>query len=108
MRQQQENPGETFLAEIEKLIDQVLFKASVAGKQIGHEQFRDTMPLVEQADHQCLLDSANSAVRHCAGRGDTQGLACQASLPEEFVVTQNADDCLLALLGSHRELHSAV
>ena len=37
MRQQQENPRQALLAGIEKLVDEILFKSSVACKQIGNE-----------------------------------------------------------------------
>src|ERR1017187_3572468 len=68
MCQQQENPGQAFLAGVEKLVDQILFIANVAGEQVRHEQFRDTLLLVEQMHHQRPLDSVESAIRQQIGR----------------------------------------
>jgi hypothetical protein len=108
MRQQQENPGQALLDGVEKLVDQILFKSNVAGKQVREEQFRDAVLLVEQTRHQRLLDPVNSAIAHGDSGREAQRLAGQASFAEELVVAQNADDRFLALVGCHRELHLAL
>src|ERR1039458_4968279 len=81
--------------------------ANVAGEQVRHEQFRDSVLLVEQTHHQRLLNSIKSAIRQRGGRCETQRLASKASLTEELVVAQNTDDRFLALLGCHREFYLA-
>ena len=48
MRQQQENSGQAFLAGVEQMVYQILFKANVARKQVRHEQFRDSVLLMQQ------------------------------------------------------------
>src|SRR5664280_1773366 len=103
MRQQQENSGQAFLTGVEKLVYQILFKANVARKEVRHEQFRDSVLLVKQTQHQQLLDPVKSAVRHRHGGGNAQRLAGHASLTEKLIVAQNADDRFLALLGGYRK-----
>jgi hypothetical protein len=49
MSQQQEHSGQTLLAGVEKLIDQIRFVADVARKQIHDEQFREVVLFVQRA-----------------------------------------------------------
>jgi hypothetical protein len=90
------------------LVHEILFKASIARKQVRDEQFRDTELLVKETHHQCLLDSVKSAIRHRARRGDAQRLTGQASVTEKLVVAKNAYDRFLALLRGHREFYFPV
>ena len=95
MSQQQQHPGQTLLAGVEELIDQIRFVSDVARKQMHDEQFREVVLFVQCARHQRLLNPGQSAISHGGSRGDAQQLACQASLAEEVTVAQNGDDRFL-------------
>jgi hypothetical protein len=107
MSQQQENPGQAFLARIEKLVDKVRFVSDVAGKQMPDKQFRDIMLFAKYARHQRFLNLVESAIRHGDGRSHARLLTREASLTKELAGAQNGNDCLLALLGNYLEFHFA-
>jgi len=107
MRQQQEDPGQTLLAGVEKLVDEILFISEAAGKQMRDEQVRDVLLFVEHARHQHLLNLDQRAIGNRGRRGDAQRLTGKASLAEEVTIPQEGDDRFLTLLGGHRVLHLA-
>src|SRR6187401_962619 len=52
MSQEQEYPGQSLLAGVKELVDQILFVAYVAGEQVLHEKLRNIELFVEHAHHQ--------------------------------------------------------
>src|SRR5579872_1074117 len=53
---QQQGPSQTLLAGIKELIHQILLDAKVAGQQVGNENIREFMFLVERAHHLTAVD----------------------------------------------------
>ena len=51
MSKQQKNPGQTLLARVEKLVDEIRFISDVPRKQMLDEQFRDIVLFVKYARH---------------------------------------------------------
>ena len=54
MSQQQENPGQAFLAVVKQLIDEIPFESNVAGRQMREEEFGDAVSLLEQVHQEPL------------------------------------------------------
>ena len=71
------------------------------------EQFRNFVPLVENADHERLTKLVQSAGCNCGRRCHSLPLAGEASLAEELTGTQQGKGCFSALFGNDRELHPA-
>src|SRR3990170_2415024 len=106
--QQQENPGQPFLARIEQLIDQVRLHANVARKEIGREQLSKNGLFVQQADHGFLLDPDGGAVGYRRRRRHAKALTGQATLANEGVGPEHGDDRFFPLCGHYRELDLAL
>src|ERR1700722_846068 len=56
LRQQQQNPRQTFLAGVEKLIDKISLGSHAADQQKSQEQIREGRLIVHHADHLPPLD----------------------------------------------------
>jgi len=91
----------------EQLIEQVRLDPAVAGQQMSREQLAEGRLVMKDADHLGLAHSHGLAFDHRLGRRQTQRLADQATLAEEFTWTKEGDDGFLALLGLDHELDLA-
>src|ERR1022692_2846868 len=91
MSQQQQYPGQSFLAGIEKLVDQILFVSDVPGQQIGHEYIGKRLFPVEHLHHGLLVDFHHRAIGHCSCGAHAEWLPSKATLSEEISLVQNAD-----------------
>ena len=61
-RQQQQRPGQSFLAGVEQLVDQVLLDPDVPRQHVRDEPIRQRMLLVQEAHHLILVDEKDRAV----------------------------------------------
>jgi hypothetical protein len=106
-RQQQERPGQPFLAGVEQLVDQVLLDPDVSCQQVGNEPIGHGVLRVEQRHHLFLVHKEDAAVGGGVGRTHTHRLSCQAAFAEELADVEHRHDRFPARLGEHRELHGA-
>ena len=83
-RQQQERPGQPFLARVEELIDQVLLDPDVPRQHVRDEPIRQRMLLVQEPHHPILVHEQDGAVRRRGRTAHADGLTRQASFAEEL------------------------
>src|ERR1035441_5489451 len=96
--QQQENPGQTFFAVVEKLIDKVGLGSHAPGQEEFHIHFGEGALLVHHADH--LLPSYLQRCTKDDGRGSGQVQPTDAGerlLSNEFTGGEERDRGLLAV-----------
>ena len=62
---------------------------------------------MDHADNSRLFQSRDDGVRHGRDCRYAQGLPGKTSLAEEFVRSENCDDCFLPLLRNDGDLHFA-
>src|SRR5580692_10518282 len=62
LRHQQQNPGQTLFARVEKLIDKIGLGSHATSQQELQKQVREAMLLVQNTDNLLSLD-----LEHCAG-----------------------------------------
>ena len=65
--EQQQEPSQPLLAEIEELIDQVLL-SDVPCQQMRYEQIGECVFPVKRTHHRLLVNAQQFAVRHCSCR----------------------------------------
>src|SRR5579859_6796791 len=107
MSQEQENPSQTLLAGVEKLVHQVLFVSDIARQETSEEQLRNIVLFVEQARHPEFVNFNQAAIGHRHCRRHAQRLPCQAPFSKELTRDQKGDDALFALTGGDGKLHLA-
>src|ERR1700730_12080770 len=90
MSKQQKNTGESFLAGIEKLVNQIRFVSNVPCQQICHEHVRKLMFPVKHFHHGLLIDSHHRAIGQCGCGAHAKWLPCKATFSEESALVQNA------------------
>ena len=93
--QDQKRSGQTFLAGIEKLIDQVFSNPDIAPHHVGDEAIRERVFRMEHADHFVQADHEQRDRCGCSGRCDAQRLPCQGALADKVAGLQHCDDGLL-------------
>jgi hypothetical protein len=98
IRQQQEQPGKTFLTRIEQLIDKVCFDADGPAKKMRNEHLGERWLLMDYADNSRFFQSDDDGVRQSRDRRHAPCLPGQTTFAKEFVRSKNCDDCFLALL----------
>src|ERR1700751_36068 len=105
--QYQKRSGQTFLAGIEKLINQVRLRAVVTIDHISHEQIRQLVLPMQRRQHRLLLNSKDCAVRHGSSSSQADSLIRrEASFSQEVTRAEESDGCFLTLFGEHAELHA--
>jgi len=107
VRQQQEHSGKTFLARIEKLIDEIRFNANSPTQKMGNEHLGELRFLMDHLDNSRFFQSSDDGVRHRRDRRYTLRLPGKTSLAEELVRPKNRDNRFLALLRNDGELRLA-
>jgi hypothetical protein len=106
--QYQKRSGQTFLAGIEKLINQVCLRAVVTIDHISYKEIRQLVLLVQRGQHRFLLNSQDCAVRHGSSGCQADSLiGSEASLAQEVTRAEQSDGCFLTLLGEHGQPHSS-
>ena len=108
LRQQKQQPRQSFFAGVEELVDQILFNPAIPGQQIGHEQFGKFWLLVERRQHGCLRYRGDQALFHRGRRRDAQRMAVHAAFAKELACSQNADYRFLALFRYDNNLDPAL
>jgi hypothetical protein len=91
MSQQEQHPGQSFFTGIEKLVNQIFFVSDVPCQQICYEHVGKGVFPVKHFHHRPLVDSHHGAIGHGGCGAQAQWLPCQATLPEEIALLQNAD-----------------
>src|ERR1700731_4736286 len=105
--EQQKDPGQPLFARIEKLVNQSFFVTDVPRQQIGYEHVGKSVFPVKRFHHGSLLDSQNSAIRHCGCGTHAEQLAPKRTFAEKVSLTQYSDRCFLACLRDHGESYLA-
>ena len=77
--------GQTLLARIEQLINQILLDTDGPSQKMPDEHLGKRWLLVEDANYRHLLQPHDLAFRHCHGCRDAPRLPGQASFAAEFV-----------------------
>ena len=108
VRQQQEQPGKTFLTRIEQLVDEIRFDAASPTEKMGYEQLGERWFLMEHAENHRFFQSHDDGVRHRRGCRYAQRLPGQTTFTKEFGRSKNPDDGFLALLRNDGDLHLAL
>ena len=62
--QHQENPSQTLLTRVEKLVNQVLFVSDVARQEMCDEQSINVLPFLEHTRHSRFLHFGQAAIGH--------------------------------------------
>src|SRR5688500_17430270 len=101
-------PCQALLTRIEQLIDQVRFDADGPSQKMRDKHLGKRWFVMEDADHDLLLQPHNLAFRHCRSRRHAARLAVQATFAAEFVRSQDRDDGFLSLLGNYGNFDLAV
>src|ERR1700730_9394880 len=104
VRQQQEQPGKTFLTRIEQLIDEVCLDADGPIQKMGNEHLGERWLLMDHAENSRFFQPHDDGVRH-RDRRYALRLPGKPSFTEELVRFMNCDDCFLALLRNDGDLH---
>src|SRR6476620_6664411 len=104
MREQKKKAGESLLARIKKLVDQVLFNPAVPCQEIRHEQLGKFRLGTQGSKHRFLGDGGDHTFFHRRRGRDAQWMPIEAPLAEELARFQNLDHRFLALLGQDSEL----
>src|ERR1700732_736938 len=107
IRQQQEQPGKTFLTRIEQLIDEVCLDADGPREKMGNEHPGERWLLLDHADNSRFFQAHDDGVHHCRDRRYALRLPGKTSFPEEIVRSKHCDDGFLALLRNDEDLHLA-
>ena len=68
------------------MIDQIFFVSDVPRQQVGHEQVGQFVFPMERLHHGLLIDSQNSAIRHCGRRPHAKRLTGQRTFTEELAL----------------------
>src|ERR1700731_975293 len=98
VRQQQEQPGQTFLTRIEQLIDEVCLDAYGPSQKMGNEHLGERWFLMDHAENSRFFQPHDDGVRHRRDRRYAPRLPGKTSFTDELVRSKNCDDCFLALL----------
>src|SRR6202167_4449187 len=105
MSQQQQYSRQSFLAGVEKLVNQIRFVSYVSCQQIRHEHIGKRLFPMKHIIHGFLANFHHGAVGHCDCRAQAERLSCKATLPEEIALLQNADCGFLADLRNDDEFY---
>ena len=106
--QQQQGAGESLLAGVEELIDQILFDSDVARQHVREEPVGECRMFVQHPDHVALGDSHEGRPHDGRRRSHAQGLPGQAALAQEIARPEHGDHGLLAGRGQDGQLDSAL
>src|SRR5690606_34954952 len=98
VRHEEEDPRQTLLAGIKKLVDQVFLDAGVPSQKVCHEPLGELRFVAENTHDGRLLDPHDDAFRHRHGPRYAHRMSVQATLTEEFTGPVERDDSLLSLL----------
>src|ERR1700730_5037512 len=102
---QEKNPSKSFLAGIEKLINQILFVSDVPCQQKCDEHFGKRMFPVKHFHHGLLIDSHHRAIGHCGCGAQAERLPYKATIFEKITLVQNAYCGFLPPPRHNGELH---
>src|SRR6476660_1566540 len=80
-----EHPGQTFLARIEQLIDEVCLDADGPSQKMGNEHPGERRLLLDQADNRRFFQAHDDRVRHRRDRRYAPHLPGKTSFAEEIV-----------------------
>jgi hypothetical protein len=108
MSQQEKNASESFLAGIEELVNQILFVPDIPCQQICHEHIGERRFAVNHIHHGFLIASHHRASGHRGCGAHAAGLSCEATLPEEITLVQNAYCGSLPVLSHNDEFYFAL
>src|SRR6202158_6307542 len=90
MSKQKKNTGESFLAGIAKLVNQILFVSNVSCQQICHEHVGKCVLPVKHFHHGLLIDPHHRAIGQCGCGAHAEWLPCEATFSEESALVQDA------------------
>jgi hypothetical protein len=99
IRKQQQKTSKPPFAGIEKLIDQIVFNAVIAGQKVCQEQRGKLWLRAERRNHESFRDRSEKAFFHRMRRCDTQLCPVETAFAEELALSQNPDDGFLAVVG---------
>ena len=105
--QQEENPGQLFLAGVEELIDQIFFNASVPLEEVSHEPGGKSWLGLQHPEHLFFGDLQDGCLGKRSGGEQSHRLTVQTALTEETVGVQYGDDGLFPALGNDCQLDPA-
>ena len=107
VRQQQEQPGQTFLARIEQLIDEVRLDPDGPRQKMGNEHPGERWLLLDHPDNSRFFQAHDDRFGHRRDRRYALRLPGKTSFTEEIVRSKHCDDGFLALLRNDGDLHLA-
>ena len=107
VRHQQEQPGKTFLARIEQLIDEVRLDPDGPRQKMGNEHPGERRLLLDHPDNSRFFQAHDDRVRHRRDRRDPLRLPGKTSFTEEIVRSEHRNNGFLALLRNDGNLHLA-
>ncbi len=107
VREQQQQPGQAFLARVEDLVHEIRFVADDALQEVRDEHFGQRRLVVEHLGHRRLLDLHQRARVGGDRREHPRRLAGEAAFAEKLRDTQRRDNRFLAFTRRHAELHLA-
>src|ERR1700682_3353006 len=105
--EQKKSAGESLLAALRNLVDEILLELNIARKQIRQEAVGERMVGVERSDHLVSFNDFQSRGRHRGGGPHANILTAKARFTKKIAWPQNGDNCHLVSLGGHRESHAA-
>src|ERR1700704_369324 len=85
VRQQWEQPGQTFLTRIEQLIDEVCLDADGPSQKMGNEHLGERWLLLDHADNSRFFQAYDDGVRHRRDRRYALRLSGKTSFAEKIV-----------------------
>jgi hypothetical protein len=106
--QQQERSRGSFLAGVEKLIDQILFDSNAVREHVRKEQFRKGRLRPKHLQHSRFLQPHDRAFGHCGRRRHPRLLPRQTSFTEEIAGPQHTYHRFFAGVRDNRHLNLAL
>jgi len=107
IRHEQEQSGQTLLARIEKLIDQIFFNTCIPAQNISNEPLGKSRFVEEHPLDDLLFYPQDAAFGHRHRRRQAHGLARQAAFAEKIILSVDCYDGFLSALGNHADFYPA-
>lgn len=106
-RDQEERPGQAFLAGIEQLVDQILLDSDISFEHVGDKAIREFALFVQHTKHFQFFNSKSGNRPESNGSRDAQKLSSYAAFAEEISRAQNCDHSFFSRRGGHDNLDGA-
>src|ERR1700681_51751 len=89
----EKQPRQTFLARIEKLIEQVLLNSGIPSQYIRQEHLGKRWLVMEHPHSGRFVEPHDYTFRHCCRSRQAPWLTCQTALAKEILLPMDCNNC---------------